>query len=100
MKALLTATGDLVYNIALQSHQRTLAIRIKLFGDEHEIIADTYSDFRGIQDAMHDYKAALQSHQRALSIRINLLEEELGSTAYSYSDLCGTQYKMHDYIAC
>ena len=35
------------YKAALQSHQRALAIRIKLFGEEHEITADSYSDIGG-----------------------------------------------------
>ena len=32
------------YKAAFQSHQRALAIRIKLFGEEHVITADKYSD--------------------------------------------------------
>ena len=35
------------YNAALQSHLRALAIRIKLFREEHEITADSYSDVGG-----------------------------------------------------
>ena len=34
--------GD--FTSALQSHQRALAIRIKLFGEEHESTADSYRE--------------------------------------------------------
>ena len=32
------------YRAAVQSHQRAVAIRIKLFGEEHEGTADSYRD--------------------------------------------------------
>ena len=64
------------YNAALQSHQRALAIRIKLFGEEHESTADTYWQLGVTKDNMHDYNAALQYDQRALAIRIKLFGEE------------------------
>ena len=64
------------YKAALQSKQCALAIRIKLFGEEHESTADSYKTLGVTQHQMHDYKAALQSHQRALAIRIQLFGEE------------------------
>ena len=47
------------YSAALQSHQRALAIRIKLFGEEHESTADSYMDLGVTQDNMDYYSAAL-----------------------------------------
>ena len=48
------------YNTALQSHQRVLAIRIKLFGEEHqstakklESTADNYRDVVVTQHEIH-----------------------------------------------
>ena len=32
------------YPSALQSHHRALAIRVKVFGEEHEKTADSYSE--------------------------------------------------------
>ena len=54
MKALLTATGELGvtqhqmhdYKAARHSHQRALAICIKLIGQEHESTADSYGGTR------------------------------------------------------
>ena len=48
------------YKAALQSHQRALAIRIKLFGEEHERTADSFRDVGVTQHQMHYYKAALK----------------------------------------
>ena len=69
------------YNSAPQSHQRALAIRVKLFGEEHESTADSYKDLGVTQHEMHDYTSALQSYQRALAMRIKVFGEEHESTA-------------------
>ncbi|XP_073248382.1 uncharacterized protein [Porites lutea] len=93
-------TSQLVLRTAaLQSHQRALAIRIKVFGEDHESTADSYRELGVTQYNMHDYRAALQSQQRALAIRIKLFGEEHESTADSYRQLGVTQHNMHDYSA-
>ena len=66
--------GD--FKAALQSKQRALEIRIKLFGKEHESTADCYYSLGITQCELGDFKAALQSHQRALGIRIKLFGDE------------------------
>ena len=43
------------FTSALQSHQRALAIRIKVFGEEHEKTADSYFNLGVTQYQMHDY---------------------------------------------
>ena len=70
-----------------RSEQRALAIRKKLFGEEHESTADIYRTLGVTQHAMHDYKAALQSKQRALTLRIKLFGEEHESTTDTYRTL-------------
>ena len=72
------------YKAALYSHKRALAIRIKLFGEEHESTADSYRELGVTQHQILDYKAALQSHQRALDMHIKLFGKENQSTADSY----------------
>ena len=79
------------YKAALQSHQRALEIRIKLFGDEHERTADSYRELGVTQLQMRDYKAAHQSEQHAIVIRIKLFEDEHERTADSYRSLRVTQ---------
>ena len=65
-------------------HQRVLAIRIKLFGEEHESTADSYRQLGVTQHQMHDYNAALQSYQRALAICMKLFGEDHERTAQCY----------------
>ena len=79
-----------------KSHQRALAIRIKLFGEEHESAADSYRELGVTQNNMHDYSAALQSHQRALAICIKLFGEEHAKTVHSYTCLKITQNVQRD----
>ena len=74
------------YSAALQSHQRALAIRLKLFGEDHESTADSYRLLGVAQYNMHDYRAALQSHQRALTIRLKLFGEDHESTAANFRE--------------
>ena len=49
------------FSSAVQSHQRALAIRIKLFGEEHESTADSYRHLAVTQHMMGDFTSALQS---------------------------------------
>ena len=42
------------YRASLQSKQRALAIRIKLFGEEHESTADSYRELGVTQHQMKD----------------------------------------------
>ena len=79
------------YSAALQSKQRALAIHLKLFGEDHEITADSYRELGATQYNVHDYSAALQSHQHALAIRIKLFGEEHAKTVDSYRCLKFTQ---------
>ena len=53
--------GD--FTSALQSEQRALAIRIKLFGEEHRSTADSYRQLGVTQHMMGDFTSTLQSHQ-------------------------------------
>ena len=71
------------YKAALYSHKRALAIRIKLFGEEHESTADSYREL-GVTQHQIQNSSWLHSYQRALDMRIKLLGKENQSTADSY----------------
>ena len=62
--------GD--FKATLQSEQRVLEIRIKLFGEEHQSTADCYYSLGITEHKMGNFKTAPQSEQRALEIRIKL----------------------------
>ena len=83
------------YKAALQSHQRALAIRIKLFGEEHESTADSYRKLGVTQHQMHGYHAALQSNQRALALCMKLFGEEHERTAH-----CNRHVKVAQELIC
>ena len=51
--------GD--FKAALESKQRELDIRIKLFGEEHQITAVSYYSVGITQRELGDFKAAFQS---------------------------------------
>ena len=65
---------------ALQSHQRALAIRIKLFGEEHECNADSCREVSVTQSKMGDLTSAVQSDHRVLAMHIKRFGEEHEST--------------------
>ena len=79
------------YGADLQLLQHALAIRIKLFGEDHESTTDSYRQLGVTQNNMHDYNAALQSQQRALPSRVKLFGKDHESTANSYTCLKITQ---------
>ena len=79
------------HKAALQCHQRALAIRIKLFGEEHESTADSYRELGVTQYQMHDYNTALQSYERALAICMKLFGEDHERTAHCYVHVKVTQ---------
>ena len=52
---------------ALQSDQRALDIRVRLFGEEHPDTAECYVSLGLTEHASGDFLSGLQSHQRALN---------------------------------
>ena len=81
--------GD--FKAALQSKQRGLDIRIKLFGEQHRRTADSYYSLGITQRKVGDFEASLQNHQRALGIRIKLFGKDHESTAVINREVEKTQ---------
>jgi tetratricopeptide (TPR) repeat protein len=63
------------YKSALESKQKALQIRLKLYGEDHSDTARSYNYIGVTQNEMKDYKLALESYQHALQIRLNCLEK-------------------------
>ena len=82
--------------LALQSYQRALDIRVKLFGEEHADTTQSYVHLGITQHAFGDILSALQSHQRALDIRVKLFGEEQSDTAKMYCHLAKTKRASGD----
>ena len=77
--------GD--FKTALQSKQRVLDIRIKLFGEEHQSTAVSYFSLGITQHELGDLNASVQNHQPALGIRIKLFGIDHKSTAASVREV-------------
>ena len=69
---------------ALQSDQRALDIRVKLFGEEHPDTAQSYVNLGVTQHALGNFSSTLQSDLGALDIRVKLFGDEHPDTAQSY----------------
>ena len=94
---------------ALQSHQRALDIRVKLFGEEHPDTAQSYV-YLGITQNRKNTHTQLrvtfnseshsqtQSPQRALDMRVTVFGEEHADTAQSYGHFRLTQHALGDYV--
>ena len=80
----------------VQSHQRALDIRVKLFREEHRDTAKSYFYLGVTQHALGNFSLALQSHQRALDLRVKLFGEEHPDTAKSYF-YRSTQHALGDF---
>ena len=52
------------YSAALQSHQRALAIRLKLFGEEHAKTADSYRQVKITQDAQRKFRTVKRTKRK------------------------------------
>ena len=82
----------------LQSFQRALDIRVKLFGEEHPDTAECYFSIGVTQHALGDFLSALESKQRALDIRVKLYGEEHPDTAELYFSLGQAQNALDDFF--
>ncbi|XP_020612424.1 uncharacterized protein LOC110050800 [Orbicella faveolata] len=87
------------FSSALQSAQRVLDIRLKLFGEEHSSTADSYYLLGITQLELEDFSSALHSAQHALDIRLKLFGKEHSSTADSYHLLGAIQYAQGDFTS-
>ena len=72
---------------ALQSDQRALDIRVKLFGEEHQDTAQSYFSIGVTQNAVDNISSAHQSKQCALDIRVKFFGEKYSDTVHSYLNL-------------
>lgn len=77
--------GD--YQGAKEQHTKLLEQRIKLLGDQHPDVADSYNNLANTNMATGDFRSAIDLHKKALEIRkqLNPLDEK--DLAASYLNL-------------
>ena len=59
------------YNQAKDLHEKALAIRKKIFGEDHADVARSYNDLALVYDTLGEYNQAKELHEKALTIRKN-----------------------------
>ena len=80
------------YARARESIGHALSIRTKLFGEEHEVVAESLDYLGELCQEQANYSEAHQYHQRALEIRQKKLGQEHADTALSLNNL-GALYR-------
>ena len=82
---LLRIVGE--YEKALEHNEKALAIRLKIYGEEHTDVATSYHNISIIYDEQAEYAKALEYYQKALAIRLKIYGEEHPDVATSYNDI-------------
>ena len=77
-----------------------LDISLKLFGEEHSEMAESYHSVGVTQHSLGKYISTLKSKKRAYDIRMKVFGKEHLQTADSYHSKGVTQHSLGDYISC
>lgn len=97
------ALGDYYYELkhdyqkGFDFHQKALAIREKVFREDHPKIAASYLNFATYYRVMNEFDREQEYLEKALSIQLNILGEEHKDIAKSYFLLGNRNYFSGDY---
>jgi tetratricopeptide (TPR) repeat protein len=75
------------YNKAVKYYEKSLAIKLKLYGDQHPSSVDSYSDLGNIWEKKGVYDKAIEYYEKSLAIRLKVYGNLHTSTAATYQDL-------------
>ncbi|MBI3937618.1 MAG: CHAT domain-containing protein [Betaproteobacteria bacterium] len=95
LAALYEATGE--YARALALYERSLAIREKALGPEHNDVARSLNDLAGIYQEMGEYEKALLLFQRGVAIREKALGPEHPDLGRILNHLAEVYRKLRQY---
>ena len=85
------------YNYAKELHEKALAIRKNIFGEDHPNVATSYNNLASVYYRLAEYNKAKELHEKALMIRKNNFGEDHADVAISYSSLAPVHYSMGEY---
>ena len=85
------------YNYAKELHEKALAIRKNIFGEDHPNVATSYNNLASVYYRLAEYNKAKELHEKALMIRKNSFGEDHADVAISYSTLALVYYSMGEY---
>jgi len=75
------------YDLALEKHEESLHIKIKIFGYEHPDVATSLNSLGLVYRKLGDLDKALEYHEKALAIEIKFKGHE-------HLDVANTEYKI------
>ena len=64
------------YGEALELHEQSVAILIKVLGKDHVDVAASYNNMAGVYSKQGKYGEALELHEQSLAIRIKVLGKD------------------------
>ena len=85
------------YNHAKELHEKALAIRKNIFGEDHPNAATSYNNLASVYYRLAEYNKAKELYEKALMIRKNNFGEDHADVAVSYSNLAPVYYSMGEY---
>ncbi|CAH3152958.1 unnamed protein product [Porites lobata] len=84
------------FNVAKTYLENSLAVRIRLLGDQNVDVASGYNDLALVYKALGDFERAKEYQQRALAIKLKKLGAEHVSVATSYGNLASIHKDLGD----
>ena len=75
------------YAKALEYYERSLEIRLELYGEKHRDVAKCYNNIGTIYYNQGNHKKALEYYEKSLEIRLELYGEKHGDVATSYNNI-------------
>ena len=85
------------YTKALECHNKALAIRLKVLGENHPDTATSYNNIGAVYYNQGNYAKALEYYNKALAIELKVLGETHPSTATSYNNIGAVYYNQGNY---
>ncbi|MCG6551667.1 MAG: tetratricopeptide repeat protein [Candidatus Magnetominusculus sp. LBB02] len=68
-------------------YDKALNIDIKIYGDEHQAVADDYNNIGSAWDSMGEYKKALEFYDKSLEIKLKVYGEHHPTVATGYNNI-------------
>ena len=85
------------YDKAFEYFEKSLAIYLKLYGEEHPSVATTFNGIGNILSSLSKYDQSMEYHQKCLAIYLKTYGNQHPSVAVSYSCIGGIWKKKGEY---
>lgn len=82
---------------AIGCYQKALKIRLEVFGENHPIVAQSYTSIGSVHMNLKKYELALEYYQNALRIRLKTLDGPHSNLVDSYRNVGACYVKLGEY---